>query len=107
MKKQLASIAVLLLAGCATPQPIVWHKPGGTEEQFRRDVMSCRQYGMQSAQANGLSGNMFVEMWISREAEGCMRSLGYSTGAKPQDPAKAVEHLQLPKIDQTQKGLPF
>lgn len=69
----------VLAAGCATPQPVIWYKDGATEEQFRRDQMQCRQYGMQSAQANGLAGNMFVEMWISREAASCLQNLGYST----------------------------
>lgn len=73
-----AALAVGLMAGCAAPQPKVWYKDGASIEQFRRDQIACRQYGMQSAQANGLSGNLFVELWISREAEGCMRGLGYT-----------------------------
>lgn len=79
MKKILAvAIVVAALTGCAAQQPIVWDKPGATEEQFRRDSMSCRQYGMQSAMANGMSNNMFVEVWISREATNCMQNLGYT-----------------------------
>lgn len=71
------AVAVLLIAGCATQAPTVWYKDGATEEQFRRDQMSCRQYGMQSAQANGLAGNIFVEIWISDEATKCLKNLGY------------------------------
>lgn len=70
---------VLLLVGCAAPAPKAWYKDGVSEDIFRRDQMGCRQYGMQSAQANGLAGNMFVETWIQREAETCLRNLGYRT----------------------------
>ena len=74
------TVLAVALTGCATTQqPKVWNKSGATQEQFMRDQMQCRQYGMQSAQANGLAGNMFVELWISREAEGCLRSLGYTS----------------------------
>jgi hypothetical protein len=68
---------VILIAGCASNTQKVWYKDGATEEQFRRDKMSCRQYGMQSAQANGLSGNIFVEKWINDEATKCLQDLGY------------------------------
>ena len=78
MKSKLLIVALALsVVGCATRTPKVWHKDGATEEQFRRDQMSCRQYGMQSAQANGLAGNMFVEVWISDEATKCLQNLGY------------------------------
>lgn len=76
MRKVVLSFAVVFLAGCAQ-KPIVWSKSGGTEDQFRRDQMECRQYGMQSAQANGMAGNAFVEVWIQREANQCLQNLGY------------------------------
>lgn len=79
MKNYLIAAAVaVLVSACAAQKPVIWDKEGGTVEQFRRDQMSCRQYGMQSAQANGLAGNMFVEMWISDEAAKCMSNLGYT-----------------------------
>ena len=72
-------LVLVVLSGCAAvpPPPKNWYKDGVTDEQFRRDMMSCRQYGMQSAQANGLAGNMFVESWIQREANTCLTGLGY------------------------------
>lgn len=76
MNKLLICIA-LVISGCAVKPPKVWHKEGGTNEGFLRDQMQCRQYGMQSAMANGLAGNAFVEIWVDREAETCLRSLGY------------------------------
>jgi hypothetical protein len=69
-------IVVTTTAGCAT-QPKVWYKAGATQEQFQRDQMNCRQYGMQSAMANGLAGNMFVEIWIQQETAKCLQNLGY------------------------------
>jgi hypothetical protein len=75
--KLLIVVLTLSVVGCATRPPKVWYKEGATEEQFRRDQMSCRQYGMQSAQSNGLAGNMFVEVWISDEAAKCLQNLGY------------------------------
>ena len=78
-RKILTSILFLLLSGCNVmpPPPKTWYKEGATEDQFRKDMMYCRQYGMQSAQANGLAGNMFVESWIQREANSCLSGLGY------------------------------
>lgn len=65
------------LAGCATAPPLIWEKEGTTEEQFRRDSVTCKQVGMQSAQVNGLTGNVFVGSWIRDETIRCMRELGY------------------------------
>ena len=79
MKKYIISaIATVLLSACAAQKPVIWEKEGATSEQFGRDQMTCRQYGMQSAQANGLAGNLFVEMWISDEAGKCLNNLGYT-----------------------------
>lgn len=84
MNRFFLTIAILLLAGCAN-KPIIWDKQGGTAEQFRRDQMSCRQYGMQSAQAHGLAGNLFVESWIQDETIKCLENLGYQQ--RPQQTA--------------------
>jgi len=78
-KKLFVVILVLPLIGClGLPSQKTWYKSGATEEQFRRDMTSCRQYGMQSAQANGLAGNLFVEAWIQQQANECLSGLGYS-----------------------------
>lgn len=76
----LIALFTLMLTGCfpITPAPKSWYKSGMSNDQMRRDMMSCRQYGMQSAQANGLAGNMFVEGWIQQQANECMTGLGYS-----------------------------
>jgi hypothetical protein len=75
-RKLATAIALsLILASCAKS---IWVKPGATQEDFRRDSLACRQYGMQSAMANGLSGNMFVEGWIAKERDGCLRDLGWT-----------------------------
>lgn len=86
MKKYISSIstALILLAlnGCLpiAQAPKNWYKTGMTDDQMRRDMMTCRQYGMQSAQTNGVAGNLFVEGWIQQEANECMVGLGYSQG---------------------------
>jgi hypothetical protein len=67
-----------VLGGCAAQPQGVWVNPRVTSEQAQRDWLTCRQYGMQSAQANGLSGNLFVESWIQREAGNCLSNLGYT-----------------------------
>ena len=69
--------ASLSVAGCATQPPKTWYKDGATDDLFRRDQMSCRQYGMQSASTNGLAGNMFVELWVRDETTKCLQNLGY------------------------------
>lgn len=82
-------LAALAVAGCAVQSPQVWRKEGATEEQFRRDQLTCRQYGMQSAAANGLNGNLFVETWIQDEAAKCLSGLGYSQGRAEPAPRPA------------------
>ncbi len=84
MKTPLSVILILFcllsLGGCFpfTPAPKSWYKSGMSNDQMRRDMMTCRQYGMQSAQSHGVAGNMFVEGWIQQEANECMTNLGYS-----------------------------
>jgi len=88
MKRQLLILALALsVVGCVATAPKVWLKAGATDEQFRRDRLTCRQYGMQSAQANGLSGNMFVEVWISDRTTECLQGLGYHEAASAQTAA--------------------
>ena len=78
MKRALFSLVpILLTVGCATQPAKPWYKDGTSEEQFRRDNLTCRQYGMQSATTNGLGGNMFDEIWIRDEAAKCLQGLGY------------------------------
>ena len=90
MKRQLLLIALAVaVVGCAARQPKVWVKAGATDEQFRRDQLTCRQYGMQSAQANGLAGNLFVELWISDRTTECLQSLAYHEVAPASAPAPA------------------
>lgn len=78
MEQKLAGVLLLLvLVGCAAQPQKTWYKAGATEEQFRRDSMSCQQLGMQSAAVNGLSGNIFVSMWVKDEAIKRLNNLGY------------------------------
>jgi hypothetical protein len=77
MKMLVVIMIALTLLGCAGPQKF-WYREDATIDQTNRDRMACRQYGMQSAMANGLAGNMFVEMWIQGETRTCMQNLGYS-----------------------------
>ena len=77
MKKMIVIGAAFALVGCTTGPAMQWVKPGSTQSEFQRDNLTCRQYGMQSAMANGLAGNMFVETWIQRETGVCLRNLGY------------------------------
>lgn len=79
--RKTALLVACSLVGCAAQHPQVWRKDGATEEQFRRDQLTCRQYGMQSAAANGLNGNLFVETWIRDETAKCLSGLGYSQGS--------------------------
>lgn len=67
-------IAAMSIASCAQK---TWVKAGATEETFQRDNLTCRQYGMQSATAHGMTDNMFVEMWIQDETTRCLNNLGY------------------------------
>lgn len=76
MKKSILLVSLLLLTACANQKP--FYKVGITTDGFQRDRLTCRQYGMQSVQANGLSGNMFSEMWVRNETIKCLNDLGYS-----------------------------
>lgn len=116
MKRQLLLIALAVsVVGCAARPPKVWLKAGATDEQFRRDRLTCRQYGMQSAQANGLSGNMFVEVWISDRAAECLQGLGYHEAASAQTaaysppiaaPERAVASAAPASAPTVQRGQP-
>jgi hypothetical protein len=75
----LVFITTVIVVGCAI-NPVAQRqlvKAGATQEDFRRDMLTCRQYGMQSAQTNGLSGNMFVDIHIEARANECMSDLGW------------------------------
>ena len=98
MKKVFSVVLVMILTGCAT-QPKVWTKPGGTVDQFQRDKMNCRNYGMQSAMANGLAGNMFVEIWVSRETEACLQNLGYTIQMPNATAVDSAYNDQIKSID--------
>jgi len=98
LKRGVLAGVVLVLAGCAVPmaQPRYWSKPDGTPDQFNRDALTCRQYGMQSAMANGLAGNLFVESWIQEETQRCLLRLGYSPSASPQPAVSTPPPRQEP-----------
>ena len=99
---------VAVLTGCATAPQMQWVKHGSTQEEFRRDNLACRQYGMQSAMANGLAGNLFVESWIQREAANCLMGLGYTQQAIAQsaDHIPSIAH-QRPPEPETATGSSF
>lgn len=68
-------IILITLVGCA---PTVYTKQGGTQDSFARDNITCRQVAMQDATMNGLSRNMFVEVYVNNRTNDCLQSLGYS-----------------------------
>ena len=79
--KRIASIIsialfLILLNGCLplAQAPKNWYKSGVSNDQMRRDMMTCRQYGMQSAQSHGVAGNLFVESWIQNAENAAMKS---------------------------------
>lgn len=79
MKKPLIVILSSLVMACTTyATPKQWTKPGATSDQFSRDSLTCRQAAMQEAALNGLSGNMFVEVQVTRLTKECLHSLGYT-----------------------------
>lgn len=77
--KPLAIIVAICISGCAVHEyRKTWvRRDMPNQETINRDNIMCRQYGMQSATANGMAGSMFIEPWIRRESENCMRGLGY------------------------------
>ncbi|WP_157235690.1 hypothetical protein [Chitiniphilus shinanonensis] len=78
-KTLLLMTLLLTLTGCVAPPSSQkqWVMEGVSADNMRRDLLTCKQYGMQSAEANGLSGNMFVSVWIKDETAKCMKELGY------------------------------
>lgn len=91
-------VMIAMLSACAL-QPKVWTKPGATADQFQRDKMNCRNYGMQSAMANGLAGNMFVEIWVSRETEACLQNLGYMIQTPNSTAVDSAYNDQIKSLD--------
>ena len=98
-----ATLALVALTGCAgmNQSQMVWQKAGADQEQFNRDKVMCNQYGMQSAQAHGLSRNLFVQRWINDEFADCMKQLGYRL-----IPASQVSSVTSPADDMPITRLP-
>lgn len=100
--KLLVVVLALFLVGCVAKAPKVWYKAGATDDQFRRDRLTCRQYGMQSAQANGLAGNLFVEVWVSDRTNECLQGLGYqesmATSTAPYSPPMAAPERAVASV---------
>lgn len=50
-----AALAVSVLAGCATPPPVAWHKAGATQEAFDQDFAKCRYEAVAATQTTDTS----------------------------------------------------
>jgi len=81
--KTFATLTLVALAGCASPQPQYWVKPGGTEAEFNRTLASCRM------QAAGISPPS--REGISRDtAGGAIRNAGIDL----QEAAQSTQFMQ-------------
>jgi hypothetical protein len=69
MKKQLSCVFLLLVAGCQVA-PVVWDKPGVTQEEFNMDSAQCNN------QAFSLVGAPMVQRNIVNQT--CMQGKGYT-----------------------------
>lgn len=98
--------SAVFLVGCAAQQQRYWAKHGATQSEFQRDNLTCRQYGMQSAVANGMTNNMFVEIWIQRESANCLRLLGYTQQATPPNLNAAAPQPAAPQPAAPQPAAP-
>jgi hypothetical protein len=67
-------LVTMMLTGCA---PVIFDKPGITQETFARDNMSCRGMAVQEAMIAGLQGNAFAEITIRSKTYECLKGLGY------------------------------
>ena len=77
-------LLVVLLAGCAS-QPLVFSKPGGTQEQFEADKNFCAYEALKAVQTTdprmgGMLGDE-LDKGIRRNEIGmaCMRMKGYTS----------------------------
>jgi hypothetical protein len=79
-----ALAVVVLLAGCATPKPMIWDKPGGTQAGFDTDTAVCQFEVAKSTQGTDpamrtIFGQELDRAMRQRDLYGlCMRSKGYT-----------------------------
>lgn len=68
---------IATLSACAANH-VAFYKDGVDQYSAQKDLMACRQLGLQDAMANGLANNMFVEIHIRQVQQNCMTDLGYN-----------------------------
>jgi len=61
-------ISAILVTGCATPQKVIWDKPGGTLEDFRRDNYECVQQSRVSWSGGG-TGSVGLVIMAGAQAQ--------------------------------------
>lgn len=96
MKKGASLLAVLVVAGCATP--MAWNKPGATQAEFRTDKYQCMQASQQQ------SGYAYVNKYGGSASSGqttniplfnaCMNAKGWSLEKQSAEAKVAVNTLQ-------------
>lgn len=73
--KKLFPLALLLLTSCA---PTVWHKDGGTLQEFNTAKYECLRDVQQSNLGGGVSGALWQQAFL----EQCFNAHGYYKVAK-------------------------
>ena len=82
------AIAATQLAGCAATSPMIYNKPGGNEQDYKRDFFECRQASKTSWSGGG-SGLLGIAMIAGSSAAAqdaanktgrmCMEARGYTS----------------------------
>lgn len=68
-----AIILGVMFSGCATP--MIWDKPGGTQQQYNKDSYDCEKDARQSGYfGRGFAGELEMRDFFKR----CMTSKGYT-----------------------------
>jgi hypothetical protein len=93
-------ISALLVIGCATPQKVLWDKPGGTPEDFRRDNYESTQQSMVSWSGGG-TGTVGLVIMAGAQAQAqkqanalyrmCMEARGWTGYVQPNEALKEIE----------------
>ena len=109
------AIAVTQLAGCAATSPMIYNKPGGNEQDYKRDYFECRQASRTSWSGGG-SGLIGLAMIVGSSAAAqesanktgrmCMEARGYTSyivqngeqAARGRSIAYCVSQLKAPAV---------
>lgn len=80
-KKSIFILTLLVLTGCAIgpDKPMLYAKPGATDEELQRTIAGCRVQGamVPDSGAGGAGVELFHTAMMMQTVDNCMRARGF------------------------------